>query len=99
MANIFFRETFALENMAEMSSAIRAEDLGSRSVWFPPYGPFDFIVETGPAAIRIELISGTIQRCVALATNVSSFDFVVEEFAATRHLCPFVQDDASFVWR
>ena len=59
MTGIFFRQTFPDKYMAEMSSAMVANDLGPASVRvrYPPYSAFDLIIERRPATAAIELVA------------------------------------------
>ena len=54
VSGIFFSEFFTFENVAEVTAAIIANDFNSMSVSISDtlYSSLDFIIETGPAAMR-----------------------------------------------
>lgn len=62
--------------MAQVTSAVLACDLYSshakRVVLMPFNGPWDFVIEGGPATARVELILGLVKRSTASRTVVHS---------------------------
>lgn len=79
MARIFSGKSFARKDVAQMGSALGAENLRTASVGirFAAHGTRNFIVEAGPAAAGIEFILRTVQRSTAPAAAVGAV-FVVE---------------------
>lgn len=74
MARIFSGKSFARKDVAQMGSALGAENLRTASVGirFAAHGTRNFIVEAGPAAAGIEFILRTVQRSTAPAAAVGA---------------------------
>lgn len=79
MARIFSGKSFVRKDVAQMGSALGAENLRTASVGirFAAHGTRNFIIEAGPAAAGIEFILRTVQRSTAPAAAVGAV-FVVE---------------------
>src|SRR6476661_4292835 len=84
-----------MEDVAEVAAAIRALDLDSPAVTVRDvrYRSRDLLVEGGPAAARVELRVGGVQRRVALPAEIGALDVEVVVFAGERKLGAFVEDD------
>ena len=67
MARVFGGESFSHEDVAEMTTAIIAEDFRAKTVAVGHLldSAFDLIVEAGPTALADEFVIGTIERRVA----------------------------------
>ena len=98
MADILGRESLAGEHMAQMSSAFRADDLGPASVGVgnAPDRSLDLVIETGPAAARIELVRRAVKRLAALPAAVDARLVVVVILAGEGPLGALVDDHPFF---
>jgi hypothetical protein len=67
----------ALEHMAKMAAAVRADDLGAghavAPVLVPRHGARNTVEIGRPAAAGLELVVGLVQRRVAACTGVDAF--------------------------
>ena len=72
VARILRGKSLVQKHMPQVSSAFGAGDLGAPSVGVgrPHHGARNLVIETGPAAPRVELVGGTVQRRAALAAVV-----------------------------
>ena len=95
---VLLREAFALEDVAEVASAVFAEDLDASSIGVDvaANGAFDLVVEAGPAAAGVELVFGAVELRVAAAAGVDAGIFRIDVLAGTGELGPFVDEDALF---
>src|SRR5262245_20296148 len=96
VAGVFGREPFAEENVSQVPAAVFAEDFGARTVGIElaPHGPRNFIVETGPAAMALEFVLGSIKRRIAAATDERAGLLQIGVFAGEGTLGSLPQDDA-----
>ena len=78
MARIFSGKSFVRKDVAQMGSALGAENLRTASVGirFAAHGTRNFIIEAGPAAAGIEFILRTVQRSTAPAAAVGAVSTV-----------------------
>ena len=74
VARILGRKPLACKNMPQMAAAPGAGNLRPPSVGIhaPLHGPGNFVVETRPAASRVELVRRTVQRRAALPAEIGS---------------------------
>jgi len=70
------RVPFALEDVAQVAAAVGAHDLGARhaqgAVFVAGHGAWDAIEVGRPAAARLELVVGLVERGVAPGTVVDA---------------------------
>lgn len=96
---VFWCEALAAENMAEVSTAMIAEDFDTTPVFV---GDFFHrigkrIVEGRPAAARIEFIAAAVKRGFTTAANEYAVFFPFVVFTGKRVFSPFVHNDVLFV--
>ena len=94
MARIFSGKSFVRKDVAQMGSALGAENLRTASVGirFAAHGTRNFIIEAGPAAAGIEFILRTVQRSTAPAAAVGAV-FVVEVIFTGKGSCGSFSND------
>ena len=94
VARVPGRKTLACENMAQMTAAPGAGDLRAPPVGIdgPFHGSGNLVVETRPAAPRVELVRRTVQRRAALPADVGSVLLVFVVAAREGGLGPLVHD-------
>ena len=92
MADVFLGKPLAQENMSQMCTAIIADNFGSHpiSILNPFYRSFNFIIKTGPAAMRIELVVRFVKRRVTSFANICSLFFVLIILARKRLFSAFM---------
>ena len=70
------RVSLSLEHMSQMSSTVAANDLcplhAERAVGVSCHSARDSVKERRPAAARLELVVGLVERSLAAGTNVST---------------------------
>lgn len=95
MARIFSGKSFVRKDVAQMGSALGAENLRTASVGirFAAHGTRNFIIEAGPAAAGIEFILRTVQRSTAPAAAIirkskCSTDFKRNDFLKKNEAYP-----------
>ena len=84
--------------MPKVSSALSAGDFSPPAVGVerPRNSAVDFVVKARPAAIGVELIGRAIERRITLTADKRADSRFVQQLAAKRQLCAFVDDDALF---
>jgi hypothetical protein len=99
MAGVLVGKTFTQEYMPEVGAAIAARNFSTHSVGGTGYGPGKFVVETRPAATRIEFIGRMVQPGATPFANIRpSFPkFIV--FARKRNFSTFVHNYPFFFRR
>lgn len=99
VAGILFGQSFALKNVAEVATAVVAEDFDAAAVgitnFFNRAG--HFVVETGPTAAGAELVLAIVKRGIATAANEDTVDLEVVILAGEGHFGAFVDNDAGFL--
>ncbi len=72
--DVFGCKTFALKYMAKVTPATSTGYFGTTAVGIEGalYGPFDFILESGPATTTVKLVGRAVQRGIAFAAMVSA---------------------------
>lgn len=100
MTRVFGGKSLPYENMAQMTIAAAANDLGPSavSIFYSAHRPLDFIVKTRPSASRREFVCAAIQGRFALPAMVRTRLIEVVVFTTVRCLGSFVQDDVGFFW-
>ena len=91
---------FTCEDVAEVRATISADDFGSIAVGVGDafYGAGDFVIETRPAAMRIEFVGAAIKRSAASFADVCSAAGIIQVFAGIRGFSAFIYDYA-FLFR
>ncbi len=84
--------------MAEVAAAVRALDLGAHAVGIgqPVHRARDLLVERGPAAVRVKLVVGAIERGVAAPADVGAGRVEVVVLAGEGPLGALPLDDIAF---
>lgn len=88
----------ALEDVAEVAAAVGADDLGpghaEGAVLMAGHGAWDAVKISGPAAARLELVVGFVQRRAAAGTGIDTLVRVVLVVSAgARALCALLPED------
>ena len=101
MACVLGRELLSHEDMAEMPTAVFAEDLNPKTVGVGLLRDRtrDFVVEAGPPAVTGEFILGTIQRRVATPADIGAGVGQLGVFADERSFRILPQDYPRFFRR
>jgi len=91
------REPFPLEHVAEVAPAAGTLNLGAIAIGVgdAAHGPGDLLVESGPAAMGVELVLGTVESRTALFALIRSSSSEVLVLAGERRLGALVQNHAS----
>ena len=94
---------FSLEHVAQMAAAVAAHDLGPRhakgAVLVPRHGAREAVKVGRPAAPRVELVRGLVQRRVAAGTGVHARRRVVlVELAGAGGFGALFAEDAELFW-
>tara|TARA_R110002049_G_scaffold285698_4_gene467103 strand:+ start:277911 stop:278243 length:333 start_codon:yes stop_codon:yes gene_type:complete len=95
VACVFGGESFALKDVTEMTATVLAQnfDAAAIGIRFVSHRPFDFVVKAGPTTTRFELIFGSIERRIALPTQIGTGPIVIVQFSRTRPLGALTKDD------
>lgn len=98
MPCILLRESFIEENVPQMASAIRADNLGAISIGIgmSSNGPWNLIIKTWPTAVAIELGIRFVKWSVASTTRVSARFLVIGIFADASPLGALAKDHIRF---
>lgn len=98
MSRVLGRESFPQKNMPQVPAAVAAHDLCAISVCVEMsfYGPFDLIVETGPAAVAAELVRSLVQRRIALTADVCARILQIGVLSYTGPLGALLQNHIRF---
>ena len=98
MTHIFWRQIFTTEYMPEMAAAHGAGDFSTYPIGVERSrdSAVDFVVKARPAAVGVELIGRAIERRITLTADKRADSRFVQQLAAKRQLCAFVDDDALF---
>jgi len=97
------RVPFALEDMAEVAPAVGAHNLGAqhamRAVLVPLHGARDAVEVGRPAAARLELVRGLVERRVTAGARVDAFlSEVLVVLAREGRLRTLLSQDAELLW-
>lgn len=92
-------EPFPLEDVAQVSAAVAANDLGPHhakgAILVPRHGPGNAVEVGRPAAARVELVRGVVQGRVAPGAGVDACGGVVlVELASAGRFCALLAEDA-----
>ena len=81
--------------MPQVAVTIVTDNLDAVAVWIlmAINRSGDLIVETGPATVAFELVSGLVKRSVAAAAEIGSLVLQVSVFTAKGRFGPFLLDD------
>ncbi len=98
MPRILLRESFIEENVPQMASAIRADNLGSISIGIgmSRNGSWNLIIKTWPSAVAIELGIRFVEWRVASTTRISARFLVIGIFADASPLGALAKDHIRF---
>ena len=93
MSRVLVGQLFTKKHMAKMPGAVRTNDLGPPTICIRNArdSAFDFIIECRPAAPAVKLVSGFVQRGIALTTDVSALVLCVGVLSCERLFGSFVQ--------
>lgn len=95
-------ESFSLEDVTQVSSAVRADDLCARhakgAILVAGHGAWDGVEVCRPAAARLELVVGLVERCAAPCASVDTLGRVVLViFTGARGLGALLSEDAELL--
>lgn len=95
MARVFGCKMLALENMAEVATAARADNFNAPPVCVCHafHRAFNFVVEAGPAASRIKFVVAPVELCIALAAGVNAGFVMLVVLTGTGVFGPFMEYD------
>ena len=100
VAGILWCEILPCEDMPEMGIAVRAHYLcpAAIGIGYMLHRVWEFLIETRPAAARVEFRVRDIQRGCAAPADIRTFSEEIIILPRKRCLGPFVHDDA-FLFR
>ena len=92
MTGILGGQPLAPEDVPQVPAAVVADDFRPRSigVGMAFHGSGDFVVETRPATMAVELVGRVIERSVALPAEIRTAFLMVGILANKRPLRPFI---------
>ena len=101
MTRVLGGKPFSHEDVAEMTTAVIAEDFGAGTVRVGHFfdRALDLVVETRPPALADEFIAGTIQRRVATSADIGAGVFQIRILANECPFCAFAEDHTRFCGR
>ena len=99
MPNIFLGETLTLENVAEMTLAVRTDDFDPSAVRVGMTGDciVDFVIEAWPAPVADKFVLGAVERGIALAAKIQAGIFGQRVAPITGRLGAFVKEHIAFL--
>ena len=82
MSCIFTGKPLSQENMPQMTAAVRTENFRAPSVriLLAEDCSFNFIIKTGPAAVTVEFVLGSVQRGIAAPADIDPGLLVIHIF-------------------
>ena len=99
MSSVFCSKSLAFEHVTQVAIATSTENLGSTTIriGFANHRAVDLVVKTRPSTSAVELVPGTVKRCLALATQECAGVFQVVVFTGERLLGALAEDDELFI--
>lgn len=98
MSNIFFGHVFTGKHMTQMTVAISAGNFSAStiSIWCVGNRAGNFLIKTGPTAMRIEFTVGSIQLSIATAADIGAIFKPIIVFPSARSFRVFMDNDVFF---
>ena len=99
MTGVLGGVAFAKKDVTQVAIATSTENLGSTTIriGFANHRAVDLVVKTRPSTSAVELVPGTVKRCLALATQECAGVFQVVVFTGERLLGALAEDDELFI--